>query len=62
MAYLGKAGIYNTSFSVIKFLSSKAFHYEVSFPSPLLDYIKCIKETVPFKSGSMLDLERLMDN
>lgn len=62
MAYLGKAGIYNTSFSVIKVLSSRAFHYEVSFPSQLLDDIEWIKERVPLKSGSMLDLELLMDN
>ena len=27
MAYLGKAGSYNTSFSELKFLSSRAFHY-----------------------------------
>ena len=62
MAYLGKAGIYNTSFSVIKVLSSRAFHYEVSFPSQLLDDMECIKERVPLKSGSMLNLELLMDN
>lgn len=58
---LGKAGIYNTSFSVIKVLSSRAFHYEVSFQPAAWRYGMHQGEGT-LKSGSMLDLKLLMDN